>query len=114
VEKLMQMTCSGSQFDTPESLSHSGPGAELTVIYEHAHFRCEQPVEAYLREEAQSLELLVQPIDMNPDAVAGCDCRYQISMQISLDSDAHQLTLFRRWDNLNAPNPPVRVGELTF
>lgn len=115
VEKLVQMTCGGSGLDdTPESLSLGVPGSELPVTYQHAHFRCVQPVEAFVRERDAALHVLVQPVDMDPDAVAGCDCRYTIQMQLPLDSEAHSISLFRRWDNLNSPNLPVHIGDATF
>lgn len=116
IEKLMQMTCSHSGLDDIEETLSRGDVTKsaLDLTYEHAHFRCEQPVEGYLREHAGALEALVQPIDMDPDAVAGCDCLYTIEMHVPIDQHAHQITVFRRWDNLNSPNAPIRIGSLEF
>lgn len=115
VEKLMQMICSESGLsDIDETVSQARLGSELEVTYEHAHFRCEQPVEGYLRKQDTSLDVLVQPIDMHPDKVAACDCRYTITMQVPLEGDTHALTVFRRWDSLTTPNDPVRIGEVEF
>jgi hypothetical protein len=47
---------------------------------------------------------------MNPSAVAGCDCNFTITMQLTHDPAAPELKLYRRWDNLNTPNPLVEIG----
>jgi hypothetical protein len=55
--------------------------------------------------------VLVQPIDMNPSAVAACDCLYEIRMTVPVEVPA-TVTLYRRWDALNEPNDPVEIGSV--
>jgi hypothetical protein len=79
--------------------------------YLDAHFRCEQSVEGFLRESGSAVDLLVQPIDMNPTSVAMCDCLYEIVMIVKpLAAGQHDVTLYRRWDAINEPNDPVLIG----
>jgi hypothetical protein len=113
VEELSQAPCGGSALrdDIPEELGWSAADTGLTVTYDHAHFRCVQDVEAFIRRGKDALDLLVQPIDMNPTAVAGCDCLYDIALQVSAPRGDYALTLYRRWDNINRPNTPVKIGE---
>jgi hypothetical protein len=80
------------------------------VKYDHAHFRCAQDVEGFVKRGGDAIDLLVQPIDMAPDAVAGCDCLYDISMSVPAPKGDYSLTLYRRWDSINKPNDPVAVG----
>jgi hypothetical protein len=111
VEQLEQRPCSGGALDmTNEALAWQALGDGLSVSYDEAHFRCEQDVEAYRRDRSDAIDLLVQPIDMNPSKVAGCDCRYEITMQIPSSRGAYKLTLYRRWDNFSGLNTPVEVG----
>jgi hypothetical protein len=113
VEGLKQAPCNRGSLgnNLKETLGWEAKGAGVSVTYDQAHFRCEQDVEAYRRNRSDAIDLLVQPIDMDPSSVAGCDCLYEISMQISAARGAHKLTLYRRWDNDNQPNPAVKVDE---
>ena len=45
-------------------------------------FRCAQSVEGFWLAEHDTLHVLVQPIDMDPSEVAGCDCLYDLSMTV--------------------------------
>jgi hypothetical protein len=110
VERFEQRPCS-RQFETPdETLAWQAHDAGLSVTYDHAQFRCEQNVEAYRRDRNDMIDLLVQPVDMDPSKVAGCDCLYEISMDIPAMRGAYKLTLYRRWDNESSPNPLVKIG----
>lgn len=113
VEGLKQAPCAGSALgrDTPEALQANAAASGIAVSYDHAHFRCEQDVEAFVRRASGALDLLVQPIDMDPSAVAGCDCLYDVSMQVPVARGDYRLKLYRRWDNINHPNEPVKIGE---
>ena len=114
IEGLSQAPCGSSALlpDRPdEALRWQSAETRLDIAYDHAHFRCEQEVQGFLRKAGERLDVLVQPVDMDPGAVAGCDCLYDISMQIPLARGAYSLSLFRRWDNLNNPNPPVEIGR---
>ncbi|HKU45166.1 MAG TPA: hypothetical protein VJR89_43700 [Polyangiales bacterium] len=113
VEGLMQAPCGGSALrdDLPETLGVSAGEGAAAVRYDHAHFRCVQDVEAYVKRANRALDVLVQPIDMHPDAVAGCDCLYDISMSVPAPRGDYTLTLYRRWDSVNTPNEPVKIGD---
>jgi len=87
--------------------SRGGLGVEYTA----AQFRCEQDVEAFVRSESARLDVLIQPIDMSPTQVAGCDCLYDISFDVPLERGSYAFTLYRRRDNLNDSNEPVEVGR---
>jgi hypothetical protein len=113
VEELRQAPCGGSALadNTPETFEATAAESGIAVAYDHAHFRCVQDVEAFVRRANGELDLLVQPIDMSPQAVAGCDCLYDIAMQVPAPRGDYKLKLFRRWDSLNQPNDPIAIGE---
>jgi hypothetical protein len=68
-------------------------------------------VEGFYKLDGAALDILVQPVDMHPSAVANCDCAYGIQFTIKpLASGAVQTTLYRRWDDLNEPNEPVTIA----
>lgn len=116
VTDLQQSDCEGSPYDSdvPETVIEAvadEAGVDLSV--EPLHFRCAQPVAGFWRTTGTAVEVLLQPVDMNPSAVAGCDCLYRIEATVPAP-EAEQVTVWRRWDNLNAPNPPEEVGEATI
>jgi len=112
VAELIQLECSGSPYDNPnERVSFNAGNQKLDVDYREAHFRCAQDVEGFSREVGAAIDVLVQPIDMNPQSVTKCDCLYDITILLEpVASGAHDVTVYRRWDNLNDPNEPVRIG----
>jgi hypothetical protein len=104
---------SGSD-DFDEWVSFTGARGQVWVLYNDAHFRCAQEVEGFYRRGDGTLDVLVQPVDMDPDAVAGCDCAYFLTIFIKhLPAGELAVSVFRRWDNLNDPNDPVLIATET-
>lgn len=115
VDDLTQSECGSSPYEPhDERVEGDIASSPLVVLYREAHFRCAQDVEGFYHVVDDRVEVLVQPTDMDPDAVAGCDCLYDVDMSISLEVDLAptSLTVFRRWDNQNSPNDPVEIGTL--
>jgi hypothetical protein len=112
VADLIQLECSGSPYsNTNERVDFNAGREKLGIEYREAHFRCVQDVEGFFREVGSEIDVLVQPIDMNPQSVAACDCLYDITILLEpVTSGAHDVALYRRWDHLNDPNEPVRIG----
>ena len=113
VAQYTQAACSGSA-DAPgsptESFDASAGPASVNIAYHAAHFRCEQSVQGFVRTGPKGLDFLVQPVDMNPASVAGCDCLYEISLAAKAPPGATTVTLYRRWDNSGGSSDPVQVG----
>ncbi|MDF1561529.1 MAG: hypothetical protein P1V51_00720 [Deltaproteobacteria bacterium] len=116
IDGLVQAECAGDPYQGThdERLEAAVGGGGIQVEYKEAHFRCEQEVEAFERRAGQSIDLLVQPRDLTPKAVAGCDCLYDISFSLVDVAGETTLTLYRRWDDLNDPNEPVLIGSATL
>lgn len=114
IHELTQAACSGSPYlGPPESLTWSAQAGQLELAYHHAHFRCQQDVEAFVRQRAMALDVLVQPIDMHPTTIAKCDCAYEVMIRLSPEPGTYRLTLYRRWDALSEANPTVEVASET-
>lgn len=116
VDSLEQTQCLGSPYEDFDEHVEGDIGASpMQVSLKQGHFRCEQDVEGFYRVVDGGVDVLVQPIDMDPKAVPNCDCLYDIDMTISLDVDLapDPVTVYRRWDNLNDDNDPVEIGSLT-
>jgi hypothetical protein len=115
IDDLVQADCDGSPMDEgyQESATASTDGQTVSIELNPVTFRCEQTVEGFWKEEAGHLEVLVQPQDMNPGMVAGCDCAYRIDAEVA-SSTATSVSAWRRWDDLNNPNDPVLVGEISL
>ncbi|KYF71981.1 hypothetical protein BE11_03505 [Sorangium cellulosum] len=114
IEGLTQSECTASAYDATvkETLAATPERGAVHLDYGAAHFRCEQAVEGFVRRSGGKVDVLVQPVDMDPSAVAGCDCRYDIGMTIKgLGKGTVAVDLYRRWDNLNEPNDPVKIGS---
>lgn len=114
VPDFTQSDCDGSPYDTaqaePELTATEGGDGALAVSAEPLTFRCAQDVEGFWKESGGLGELLVQPKDMHPSAVAGCDCLYRIDARVQTDG-VDTVAVWRRWDDLNEPNDPIKVGE---
>lgn len=114
---LSQSACTGSPADLEqgtrrERIEIRAVAGGLHVDYRDAHFRCEQRVTAHARRSGSTIEVLVQPADMNPMSVAKCDCLYDIGFEIpNLPAGTYAVTLQRRWDNKHSPNDPVVIGS---
>ncbi len=111
VASLVQAECDGDPYEgADEHIEVVASPGEVQLTYREAHFRCEQEVEAFYLLDGTDLSILVQPIDMDPENVAGCDCLYDIDITVDgLDTGALTVEVFRRWDNINDPNDPVGI-----
>lgn len=111
VKSLVQEVCPNSDMDfADESASFSGDTGSVGVLYQDAHFRCEQDVDGFFKTAGDAVDILVQPIDMNPKSTAGCDCGYNITFVVDpVSSGPHMVSLYRRWDNITTPNDPVKI-----
>lgn len=109
IDDFTQRECSGDPYgEYTSTVEASAAGQGTSVTADEVPFRCAQEVEGFLRWEGTLAQILIQPVDMNPAAVAGCDCLYRLDM--GLDDPAALVTVWRRWDNINDPNDPVEVG----
>ncbi len=122
VDDFVQSPCAGSPYDgVAESILADAGAATLEVELTAVPFRCDQEVEAFVRNRLanrelifgtdQAVDLLVQPRDMDPNLVAKCDCLYDLSVSLdALSAGEVQLAAFRRGDNHNSENDPVLIG----
>jgi hypothetical protein len=117
VDTLTQTECLGIDpyEEHDERVEGDISSSPLEVSLREGHFRCEQEVEGFYKVDGSEVDVLLQPVRMNPKSVAKCDCLYDIDITLSLEVDLapEALTLYRRWDNLNEPNDPVEIGTLT-
>jgi len=113
IEDLVQEDCGESPLDEGfvEAVAVSRDGEGLRVTYDPVHFRCAQSIEGYWVQSGSTVEVLLQPMDMRPNAVAACDCGYRIEGSVPSGSS---LKAWRRWDHLSGASELVLVGELTL
>jgi hypothetical protein len=101
----------------PETIEASANDGSIDVSYAHAAFRCQQDVEGYVRQDGEAIDVLVQPINLNPVFLSKCDCQYDVAMTIPAakrgryPAGAYRLSVYRRWDNVNEPNDPLEIGS---
>jgi hypothetical protein len=112
VKSFVQEKCPGSEMGlSDESAAFAGGAGNIGVVYHRAHFRCEQKVEAFFKVAGDAVDILVQPLDMDPVSVAMCDCADKITFLLDpVSSGAHMTILYRRWDNWTQPNDPVPIS----
>jgi hypothetical protein len=112
VKSLVQEVCPGSDMSfSAEHAAFTGAAGSIDVDYQDAHFRCEQDVEGFFKAGGTTVDILVQPIDMHPSAVAMCDCGYNITFVVEpVPAGNVETTLYRRWDSINNPNDPVPIS----
>lgn len=112
VKSFTQAACAGPQGPNspPESIEVVAGQGSVDVAYHNANFRCDQSVEGFVRAGPKSVDLLVQPTNMNPSTVAGCDCLYEITLATSVPAGPAIVTLYRRWDHQSGNTDPVEIG----
>jgi hypothetical protein len=113
VKSFTQAACSGSPglpTGPNESVDVTANTRAVSIAYHAAHFRCAQSVEGFVRTGTNTADFLVQPTDMNPSSVAGCDCLYEITMGASVAAGATTVTVYRRWDHQSGSDSPVEIG----
>lgn len=110
--EITQSDCKGSVIGSGETeeIQTSQQGSVVELNYVDAHFRCDQAVEGFARRGEDSVDLLFQPVDMNPSAVARCDCRYDLKASVLFRNET-KLSVWRRWDSVGGEKAPVLVGE---
>jgi hypothetical protein len=113
-----QAECNGTPYGDAgaalrERIEATASARSVLVTYYGAHFRCAQDVEGFVRTSGTALDVLVQPVDMNPVSIARCDCLYQITLSVPATEGPHQLSLYRRWDHKSGSDEPTRIGSLT-
>lgn len=114
IEDLQQTECTGSPYDgTPEAMTASPNGKAIHIAYEPAHFRCAQSVQGFARTASGKIDILVQPIDMNPATVAKCDCMYGVHVDLPVKSGTYAVGVYRRWDHKSGADTPLMIGAQT-
>lgn len=121
VDRLTQSACGSDPTQgLPEAINLSTDAGTIEVAYAHAPFRCTQDVEAYLRKQQDTLDVLVQPVNLNPPVIARCSCQYDLSLVLPalkrehLAAGHYQVNVFRRADHIgDESSEPVAVGTGT-
>ncbi len=114
VEQFTQSECGDDPYEGYQTSYQVSTGqGQVDLDWTNAHFRCEQALEAWYVSEGPVVRFLVRPVDMNPKAVAGCDCLYDLGMRITgQEMEIDEVGLWRQWDHLNDANEPVLVSTL--
>ncbi|MBK05572.1 MAG: hypothetical protein CL920_25640 [Deltaproteobacteria bacterium] len=104
--KTDQKECSGSPYEPEEKKKERGEfsvdGKQIKIMYYKSHFRCAQKVHMKYSKKGNKITITAQPIDMDPDPVASCDCLYDLSATTpALASGTYEVELLRRWDNIS-------------
>ena len=124
IEEFIQFPCSGSPYDYDAGSPSENPAERIMftaaegsfrVEYEEAQFRCAQDVEGFVRLSRTDVDILIQPVEMNPDGVAGCDCLYDITMVVDgLEERPHDITIWQRGDNFSGNEDPEQIASTTL
>ena len=102
IENMKQTSCNEDMTQVLESVpkaSTTFQNNNLVITYPNAHFRCDQNVQAFVKQTKHEYAVLIQPTEMNPMFVAKCDCGYNLETTI-LNAKSKELRLFHRRDNV--------------
>lgn len=115
IADFTQKACEGSAYDTgigDPVLTAAPEAGGVSVEVGPVMFRCEQKVEGFWLAEGDVLQVLVQPENMNPTAVAGCDCLYDLSMLLPEGGEA--VEVWTRGDHESGLDEPelAATGEV--
>ncbi len=83
----------------------------VRVMGEDLSFRCSQDVEGFYKSDGESVEVLVQPVNMNPRSVTKCDCSYHVEAGIPEEAPI-KVSLYRRGDHYGGDDPATNLPTL--
>jgi hypothetical protein len=83
------------------------------VTWTNVLFRCDQALEAYVR-RGDSVDVLLQPVDLNPADPARCDCFYDVALSFNVSDTERRLGFYTRRDEVGGPSSPSLVGNLVI
>jgi hypothetical protein len=112
---LTQAECDGDPYENyVVSVTASVNGGDVSVEYDKAHFRCAQDVGGFIRvrETDGQIDLLAQPKDMCPEAVAACSCLYNLEFQFDLASGEYEIHVYKRGDHFSDSDHPILPAEV--
>lgn len=90
-----------------------GPDAAHPTLRE-TRSRCEPEVEGSRLDDAAGIDVLVQPVDMDPSSVAAGDCLHDLRFEAAVDrSGVLSVSAFRRRDRLDEGDTTVAIGAAT-
>ncbi len=112
IADFTQLDCDDERDEVEASITVEGVAGGIELDYDHARFRCSQDVEGFARRSDGQVDILIQPVDMNPSSVAKCDCSYDIVAKLAAVAGEHTVTVYRRQDNIGGENDPVEVGSV--
>ena len=101
----------GTPPDVEATVTASEDEPGIRLVGEDVRFHCSQEVEGFYRTTSEAIEVLVQPVNMNPSSVVKCDCYYRIEAGIPEDAPA-TVSLYRRSDHYG--NDPVETNVPTL
>jgi hypothetical protein len=107
---LRQSTCGhGSARQAVEARATSG---RISAIAREVTFRCDQAAHALIRRGSKEVEVLVEPLDMDPKNIPKCICNYDVEFDIDgLSKGTYALTVFHRGDHQWDTQDAVRIGS---
>lgn len=80
----------------PEAVAAGLHDGAVRLVYEHGVFNCAEDHEAFVRERDGGYDVLLQPVDMRPDALAGCMCAYRVRIPVGAGAEGTEVSLLRR------------------
>ena len=80
------------------------------VKFRDVAFRCKQPLDGFLRRSPDQIDLLLQPINMDPRDVAKCTCTFDVEADVVAKGTV-AFSGFVRGDNYGGVQEPKQVGE---
>jgi len=115
VNDFQQSECTGEPgTGATEEINGVADATTMELSWTNTEFRCEQKVEAYLKRLGVTHELLVQPVEMEPDEVANCDCLYDLDAQWNISGDLESVRIFKRVDEFGGPSAPAQIAQLNL
>jgi hypothetical protein len=108
---LRQSSCGRGKVAEP-TVEAKATSGHISAIAREVTFRCNQPAHALIRRGSKELELLVEPLDMDPTNIPKCICNYDLEFEIDgLSRGTYTLTVFHRGDHQWDTQDAVRVGS---
>ena len=83
----------------------------IDVNYQDS-FPCTEQLRAFVRVDGEQIDLLVQPVDLHPSAVAGSNCVMEMTVHApDLEQGRYSIALYRRDNDVVDPDMAVRLVD---
>lgn len=112
IEVFQGPATAGCSSETSISVNADVNEGRVGAVVDGVVLSCAQPYEGFVREREGGWDLLLQPVDMHPDGLAGCVCATKLRGVLGSGAVGDEVAVFQRPSfEEDAEGEPVALGN---